>query len=111
MTTITLQIGSYSNFIATHVWNLHEEELKGSVDSCESGILNYYRHSTNDDKRSPRTVILDLQENFPRLSAVTNDNILSNATSLWQGQTKVIQRNYDGAIQNPELNPMESSYL
>ncbi|KAF2069896.1 hypothetical protein CYY_008782 [Polysphondylium violaceum] len=73
---ITLQIGNYSNFIATHFWNIQEENFKYSSRNPEKegyeidpDIL--YRSSLSEKdqvKYTPRVLLFDYKSNYGNLN-------------------------------------------
>ena len=102
MATITLQLGNYSNFTASHLWNFQEALLSEDV-SQQDGVedyetLNLYKctECNGEEKRTPRTVLLDLRENIIGLSCKSDlsadDSSASVPQSIWGGVLKTVER-------------------
>ena len=100
MSTITLQLGNYSNFVASHLWNLHDSVLSEDVseqdDVEDYTTLNLYKctERKGDESRIPRTVLLDLRENIIGLSCKTDAENSTNSVpeSIWGGALKTVER-------------------
>lgn len=100
MATITLQLGNYSNYVAAHLWNLHDSVLsedcsgQDDVEDYETGNLFRCTERNGEQIRTPRTVILDLRENIVGLNTeVDTGNSQSGVTpSIWGGALKTVER-------------------
>ena len=100
MSTITLQLGNYSNFVASHLWNLQESVLSEDVseqdDVEDYTTLNLYKctERKGEESRVPRTVLLDLRENIIGLSckADAENSSTSVPQSIWGGTLKTVER-------------------
>jgi Misato Segment II tubulin-like domain len=99
MATITLQLGNYSNFVASHLWNLHDSVLSEDVseqdDVEDYTTLNLYKctERKGDESRVPRTVLLDLRENIIGLSCTDAESSTTGVSqSIWGGALKTVER-------------------
>ena len=99
MATITVQLGNYSNYVASHIWNLHDSVLSEDVseqDDVEDYVTtNLYKviERNGEQMRTPRTVLLDLRENMVGLE--TDMEVASTESipqSIWGGALKTVER-------------------
>ena len=100
MATITLQLGNYSNYVASHIWNLHDsvlaEDVSEQMDVEDYATSHLYKCVERDGEevRMPRTVILDLRENMVGLDTeLVKENTADILTqSIWSGITTTVDR-------------------
>jgi hypothetical protein len=100
MATITLQLGNYSNYVASHLWNLHDsvlaEDCSGQDDVEDYETTNLYRvtERNGEQSRTPRTVVLDLREKIVGLDTeIDTGSSQSGVTpSIWGGALKTVER-------------------
>ena len=99
MATITVQLGNYSNYVASHIWNMHDSVLSEDVsdqnDVEDYATSNLYKciERNGEESRTPRTVLLDLRENMVGLDTeCITDNSNSAFQSVWGGVTTTIER-------------------
>jgi hypothetical protein len=89
---LTVQIGQYSNFVGTHLWNLNEEVVRSGFD--ENLRYSRYYHESRGGKQSPRCLMLDLNENIGNLYEPDLES-LENYSEMWGGNiTKSIHSNF-----------------
>ncbi|KAJ3358333.1 mtDNA inheritance, partitioning of the mitochondrial organelle [Allomyces javanicus] len=86
---ITLQLGNYANYVATHVWNA-QCAYPADGDVIDHSILFRTGLDLNGHETvTPRTVIVDLKDNYSRLSddtaAALEAETSSAADRLWGG--------------------------
>lgn len=75
---ISLQIGNYSNFIGSHLWNIKE-----SLHDQECIEVGVSYHCDNNYTLSPRCVIVDLFENIGGYP--TEVKVSDIDSSVWSG--------------------------
>ena len=100
MATITLQLGNYSNYVASHIWNFQDSLLSEDVseqndveDYATSNLYKVVEGPYGHQKRTPRTVLLDLRENMVGLD--TDNGVASSESipqSMWGGAVKTVER-------------------
>jgi hypothetical protein len=115
MATITLQLGNYSNYVATHLWNLNEavlaEDVSDQIDVEDYATSHLYKctEKNGQETRTPRTVILDLRENIVGLDTdAESGNVNELSQSVWGGVTTTIDRP-DSAHVKPNWNTASSA--
>ena len=103
MATITLQLGNYSNYVASHMWNLHDsvlsEDVSDQMEVEDYATSHLYKCIERDGEeiRKPRTVILDLRENLVGLDTdeESDRNVCESSNSIWGGVTTTVElQNY-----------------
>lgn len=81
--TISIQLGPFSNFVGTHLWNLRE------VNGCENeGSL--YR--LNGQKSYPRVLAIDFRDNIHPINAPRSEESILDPTknsSFWSSSVDV----------------------
>ena len=100
MATITLQLGNYSNYVASHIWNLHDsvlsEDVSDQTDVEDYATSHLYKCVERDGEevRMPRTVILDLRENMVGLDTEAAKESTADilTQSIWSGVTTTVER-------------------
>ena len=71
---ITLQFGSYSNYVGSHYWNLQQKALYNDPEEADN--LNLFRYSsTQHGKLFPRTICFDIKSS---LKALKEDGTFTN---------------------------------
>ena len=116
MATITLQLGNYSNYVASHIWNLHDSMLSEDVsqqndveDYATSNLYKVVEKSNGQQKQTPRTVVLDLRENMVGLDTDTDvARSESLPQSIWGGAVKTVERP-ESKHSKPDWNPSTSA--
>ncbi len=79
---ITLQIGTYANFVGSHLWNLRNELTNEDEENYEQHVRNVYYHDSGLKLGyKPRCVAVDLNENFG--SNCSEQDV--NAAVAWEG--------------------------
>eukprot|EP01083_Nonionella_stella_P243818 849244_1 len=63
---LTLQFGSVSNFVGTHIWNIEDSSNQAGRSEFDP---NVFCRRTPSGRLNPRTVIFDAPENFGSLSS------------------------------------------
>ena len=81
--TISIQLGPFSNFVGTHLWNLRD------VNDDDADKSSLYRSS--GQKVYPRVLAADYSENIYPISAPINQDILdpTKSTSFWSSSVDV----------------------
>ena len=107
--TITLQVGNYSNFVCSHLWNFQYSSLSGdATDSDEtydsSEHFRCIETAGGEVTYSPRAIICDLRENYVNVDpynvlngqgggrSSASASTSSLPPSLWGGITTTIAR-------------------
>lgn len=86
--TISIQLGPFSNYVGTHLWNLREIN---SVDSTDNNS-SLYRSSSNQHQKSyPRVLAIDYRENIHPISSPINQAIIDPTQSrdFWSSPVDV----------------------
>lgn len=99
MATITLQLGNYSNYVASHMWNLHDsvlsEDVSDQMEVEDYATSHLYKCVEKDgvEVRKPRSVILDLRENMVGLDTESgsDNNAGGLSQSVWGGVMTTVE--------------------
>lgn len=99
---ITLQIGHFSNFVGSHLWNLRTDSL--TSEDFDENFVNkpdptVYFHESNLKAFKPRCIMIDLDENVG--TAFNEDPYADSvSSSIWNGSitkpSRNVSNNYKG---------------
>jgi hypothetical protein len=103
--SITLQIGNYSNFVGSHLWNIREDHFKMITSSHTNkydhelfDISTHYRviesKKSSTLKHNPRVVMIDCNSNF-YIDNQQEEQITEKQSPsvLWDGSIETVIRN------------------
>ena len=69
---VTLQVGTYSNYVATHFWNIEDQyRLDNDDEDCLLSMDAFFRTCTTETgkvARYPRAVLVETQQQMGTLS-------------------------------------------
>ncbi|GIY59247.1 protein misato homolog 1 [Caerostris darwini] len=111
---VTIQAGSFANFIGTHWWNIQESSFCYSPDSSIPLDINHdvlFREGLNLHREvtyTPRLVLVDLQDNLTSIRKECPLYRSSNedkSETLWDGPVEVIKS--EEIKKNPFLEEFE----
>jgi len=85
--TISIQLGPFSNFVGTHLWNLREVNDNDGADKSSL----YRSSSISGQKIYPRVLAVDYRENIHPLSAPIHQDIVdpTKASSFWNSPVDI----------------------
>ncbi|EFA78694.1 hypothetical protein PPL_08155 [Heterostelium album PN500] len=100
---ITLQVGTFSNFIGTHYWNIQNDNYNYSINNKLEFEINpslLFRASNNRDdntKYTPRVLVFDYADNF---GAMNKDGVVYRHNQNNKQQQQQQQNNYNNNSNN-----------
>ena len=93
---VTLQIGHYSNYVGTHLWNSLDTEQ--SNENAHIDYQAYYTLNPKTNVPSPRVLIVDYRNTFGQLLDESPSQSLPTSASM-----EVIERPADGQFWSKQL--------
>ncbi|TPX34804.1 hypothetical protein SmJEL517_g02647 [Synchytrium microbalum] len=94
---ITLQLGHYSNYIGTHLWNTQEAYFSATEDGGASSEIDHnvmFRtlETRHGESYEPRVVIFDLQGSFGALKKGGEIGEAHNLADTWTGNVETFKQ-------------------